>query len=335
VLQLESGETVTIDTVSHEGLMEDQGRDPVPYLAQFGVSRGDVMSDVVDIARSDIVHGDDDGPHVITGPIAVRGAKPGDVLRVEMLELLPRAPYGFISNRHGYGALAGEFPEDKESLATRDVDSIVSEGAVCHFCTVEERDGRQMGILSAGAGRTLPFSLSPFLGLIGVAPASDVPQHSVPPGAFGGNIDVKHISAGSTLYLPVQTDEALFYVGDPHFAQGNGEVALTALEAPIRATLQLTVLSGAAATKAVGALRVPVAENATHWIPTGMDPDLDVAMQNAVRNAITFLETRFGVPRAVALAYLSAAGDFEVTQVVDAVKGVHCMIKKADFAAWA
>jgi acetamidase/formamidase len=245
-----------------------------------------------------------------------------------------RAAYGFISNRHGLGALPGEFPEDGESLATRAVDTIVTAGTVSHFATVEHRGGAAFGRLDAGGGRALGFPLAPFLGLMGVAAATDEPVHSVPPGAFGGNIDIKHITAGARMYLPVQVDGGLFYTGDPHFAQGNGEVALTAFEAPLRATLRLSVLTGPDAAAAVGRLRVPVVETATHWIPTGMDVDLNAAMRHAVRNAIDFLDSRLGVPRPVALAYLSAAADFEVTQVVDSVKGIHCMIRKADFAAW-
>lgn len=335
VLLIASGETVTVDTVSHEGLLEDQGRDPVGYLSQFGVAHDRVLDDVIDIAASGIGHGNEAGPHVVTGPIGVTGASPGDVLKIDVLDLALRAPYGFISNRHGFGALAGEFPEDRESLATRGVDTIITDGSVSHFAWVEERSGLLHGVIRAGADRTLSFPLHPFLGLMGVASGSDEPKNSVPPGDFGGNIDIKHVEAGSTLYLPVESPDALFYTGDPHFAQGNGEVALTAFEAPLRATLRLTVLSGQEARHASGGLRVPVAETASHWIPTGMDVDLNVAMKNAVRNAVAFLETRFGVPRSVALAYLSAAGDFEVSQVVDTVKGVHCMIRKEDFAAWA
>ena len=332
VLSVSSGETVTIDTVSHEGILEDQGRAPLPYLEQFGVS--DVLRDVVDIAASDLAHAEEDGPHIVTGPIHLATAKPGDVLKVEILDLALRVPYGFISSRHGFGALAGEFPEFDDSQPTREIDAIVNSGTVSHFSWVEKRDGSLVGLISAGGGRTVQFPIAPFLGLMGVARATDELVPSVPPGDHGGNIDIKHAVTGSTLYLPVQVAGAGFYTGDPHFAQGNGEVALTALEASLRATVRLTVLDSDAAHSAIGTLTNPVVETPTHWIPTGMDADLDEAMRIAVRNAIAFLNTRLGVPRDVALAYLSAAGDFEVSQVVDAVKGVHCMIRKADFAAW-
>lgn len=336
VLTVGSGETVTIDTISHEGLLEDQGRDPKAYLAQFGV--GEVLRDAVDVAAGELPNTETDGPHVVTGPIAVPGARPGDLLAVDILDLAYRVPYGFISNRHGFGALAGEFPEDPHSLATRDRDTIVVGGTVSHFATVHPGGGpggRDIATIDAGQGRTARFPLAPFLGLLGTAADTSDPVHSVPPGLFGGNIDVKHAVAGTTVYLPVQVDGGLFYTGDPHFAQGNGEVALTALEASLRATVRLRVIPAADAPATVGGAIGPVVETATHWIPTGLDVDLNEAMRQAVRHAVAFLHEKFDVPRSVALAYLSAAGDFEVSQVVDAVKGVHCLIAKADWAAWA
>ena len=332
VLEVGAGETVTIDTVSHEGLLEDQGRDPRAYLAQFGVD--EVLEDVVDIAASTVSNTPDDGPHVVTGPIRVAGARAGDVLKVDVLDLAYRVPYGFVSNRHGFGALAGEFPEDDDSTPTRHVDRMVSQGTVSHFSRVAQVDGRDVGRIDAGAGRHVQFPLNPFLGLMGTAVATTDAVPSVPPGDHGGNIDIRHTGVGSTLYLPVLVDGALFYAGDPHFAQGNGEVALTALEASLRATLRLSVIPAADRAGVLGPLTNPVVETATHWIPTGMDADLDEAMRKAVRHAVAFLHGRFDVPRSVALAYLSAAGDFEVSQVVDAVKGVHCMIAKADWTTW-
>lgn len=332
VLEVAPGQTVTIDTVSHEGLLYDQGRDPAAYLAQWGVT--DVLEDAIEIAASDIVNDAASGPHVVCGPIAVAGAEVGDVLRVDIVDLARRVPYGFVSNRHGFGALAGEFPEDEHSLATREVDTIVTEGTVSHFARVGGSTDAPLGLIDAGSGRTVQFPLGEFLGLMGVAPATSDPVHSVPPGAFGGNIDVKHAGAATTLFLPVQVAGALFFAGDPHFAQGNGEVALTAFEASLRATVRLSLVPADAVGPVTAGLGVPVIETATHWIPTGLHVDLNEAMKEAVRNAVTFLEVRFGVPRSVALAYLSAAGDFEVSQVVDAVKGIHCMIRKSDWSAW-
>jgi acetamidase/formamidase len=231
--------------------------------------------------------------------------------------LTQRAPYGFISMRHGFGALPEELPAKGLSFS--------------HFCEVDP-SGRHGRI--AVAERFLQFPLAPFLGLMGVARNTAERVPSVPPGDHGGNMDVKHAVAGATVFLPVQVDGAMFYVGDPHFAQGNGEVALTALEAPLRATVRLSVLRADERTQAIGPLTSPMIETTSHWIPTGMDVDLDEAMRKAVRNAVAFLSQRFDIPEPVVLSYLSAATDFEVSQVVDAVKGVHCMIAKQDFAAW-
>jgi acetamidase/formamidase len=137
---------------------------------------------------------------------------------------------------------------------------------------------------------------------------------------------------GSTLYLPVQVAGALAYVGDPHFAQGDGEVALTAMEASLRVTLRLDVIAQETAVAQFGELAGPLAETSDLLVPTGLDADLDVATQNCVRAAIALLQARYGMDPAYAYAYLSAATDFDISQVVDLVKGVHARIRKADFA---
>jgi acetamidase/formamidase len=331
VLRVKSGDTVTIDTVSHEGILEDQGRDPVAYLAGFGVPPGLVLADARDLAVSDLEHDyDADGPHVVTGPIAVDGAEPGDVLRVDVLGLLTRAPYGFISNRHGFGALPGEFPETEADSGPRP-DGSRDFHSVCVFTEVVEQRGRLWGVLPSGGAGMVRFPLAPFLGLMGVATDTGAPVSSVPPGSYGGNLDINELQVGSALYLPVQLPGAGFYAGDPHYAQGDGEVALTALEAPLRATVRLTVIPRAEAATLLGALAGPFAETPTHWVPVGLHEDLNEAMRRAVRAAVDFLALTQGMDRATALAYLSAAADFEVSQVVDQVKGVHCMIRKADF----
>ncbi|MGW1626967.1 acetamidase/formamidase family protein [Streptomyces sasae] len=315
-LTVRSGETVTFDTISHEGILEDQGRDPAAFFGAAGIAANGLLHDAVELAASarehlPLTH----GPHVVTGPVALIGARPGDVLEVEVLTLLRRAPYGVISNRHGKGALPGEYPPTP-------LDEPVSLVA-----TVGE-DGR--GRLPVGDGRQLAFPLRPFLGIMGVAPATESPVHSVPPGPHGGNIDVRHLGTGARLFLPVQVPEALFYVGDPHFSQGDGEVALTAFEAPLRATLRLTVHTDPATRSLAARLRAPFAETPTEHIVLGLDRDLDEALRNAVRDALTLLTDRFGIPGPVGLAYLSAAADFHVSQVVDIVKGVHGRISKAD-----
>ncbi|MDX6223197.1 MAG: hypothetical protein QOD91_2251 [Frankiales bacterium] len=313
VLTVSSGEAVCIDTISHEGIHPDQGRDPVAFFGSYGIPRELVLDDAIAVAASGLPCDPSVvGPHVVTGPIAVRGARPGDVLEVEVLALDRRAPYGVISNRHGKGALPGEMPAGADSVS------------------VLARTEGDLGCIEVGDGRVIRFPLAPFLGIMGVAPATVDAVHSVPPGRHGGNHDVNLFGVGSRMFLPVQVDEAMFYVSDPHFSQGDGEVALTAFEAPLRATVRLTLHADPAIRRMAATLTAPWGQTPGLYVVLGLDPSLDAAMKDATRNAIAFLGLKFGVPAPIALAYLSAAGDFEVSQVVDGVKGIHCSLRRAD-----
>ena len=316
VLTVPSGTEVTFDTVSHEGILEDQGRDPKAFFGQYDVDA--VLDDAIALAAGDVPHTFGiDGPHVVSRPVRVEGARTGDLLAMTVVETLPRVPYGVISNRHGKGALAGEYP-----LA----------GDVFSAFAIVSDDGRTGRLpLVEGGEPVVEFPLAPFLGIMGVAVDGGARPHSVPPGAHGGNIDINLLTVGSTLYLPVQVDGALAYVGDPHFAQGDGEVSLTAMEASLRATVRLDVIPREDAVAAFGELAGPLAETRDHLVPTGLDRDLDVAVQSCVRAAVALLQARFGMDPSLALAYLSAATDFEISQVVDRVKGVHARIRKSDF----
>lgn len=320
VAVIDAGEVITVDTLSHEGILEDQGRNPDEFFGQFGVASSGVLDDLRAIAASDMAHDfDDDGPHVVTGPIAVRGAKPGDLLAITVLELQPRVPYGIVSSRHGFGALPDDVAE--------------GEGPVCVYATGGTGPDGEWGEIAFDAARgPIRFPLRPFLGIMGLV--ADTPErlHSVPPGPFGGNIDISLLGVGSTCYIPVQVADAMAYFGDPHFVQGDGEIALTAFEASLRATVKLDVIPAAEAAQLAGPDPFLFAQTADLLIPVGLDEDLDEAMRQCVRNALTLLTTRYGVPRHIARAYLSAAGDFAVSQVVDATKGIHGKIRLADFA---
>ena len=322
-LSVEPGSTIVVDTLSHEGILEDQGRDPVAFFGGHGVAAGDVLRDAIAVA-ADGHHHASGGPHVVTGPVEVYGAQPGDLLAVRIDELVPRVPYGVVSSRHGKGLLPERFP------ATGEVTSV--------FCSVEDLAlglDKARGTLPLRPGardRPVRFPLAPFLGVMGVATLG--PRlHSTPPGLHGGNIDIRLLVAGTTLYLPVQVPGAGFYVGDPHFAQGNGEIALTALEASLRATLTVDVVPEADARARFGDVAGPFARTTEFLIPTGLDEDLDVAVQKCGRNAVAMLGAVFGMEPELAYAYLSAATDFEISQVVDVVKGSHACIRLADFAA--
>lgn len=312
------GTVLTIDTVSHEGLLPDQGQDPLGFFAAEGVPAALVLRDAVRIA-TERRHDPADGPHVVTGPIAVSGARPGDLLRIDVLALEPRVPYGVVSNRHGRGALPGEYPATAEPVSV--------------FTALDDTAHGLVGVLprAATGNAVVRFPVAPFLGIMGVAVAGNVRPHSVPPGPFGGNLDIRLLTAGSTLFLPVQVPDALAYVGDPHLAQGDGEVALTAVEASLRATLRFSVVPAAEAVRRFGPLAGPLVETPEFLVPTGLAEDLDEAVRYCVRAAIELLHARYGMDRPNALAYLSAATDFDISQVVDIVKGVHARIRKADF----
>jgi acetamidase/formamidase len=316
-LSVDPGTEVTIDTISHEGILEDQGRDPRAFFEGHGAS--EVLDDAVALAASGYPRTFGvDGPHVVSRPIEVRGAQVGDLVAITLVEALPRVPYGVISNRHGKGALPGEYPLEGDLYSV--------------FATVSDDGTHGLLPLVEGGERTVRFPLAPFLGVMGVAVAGDERPHSVPPGPHGGNIDIALLTVGATLYVPVQVPGAMVYVGDPHLAQGNGEVSLTAMEASLRATVHLDLVPREQALARFGELVGPLAETAEHLVPTGMDVDLDVAVQNCVRAAIALLQARFGMDPKLAYAYLSAATDFQISQVVDVVKGAHALIRKSDFA---
>jgi acetamidase/formamidase len=356
VLRMTSGQTVTIDAVSHEGILEDQGRNPVEYFGGKGVAESDVLQDAIAIAADynrTPRNFDKDGPHVVTGPVFVEGALPGDVLKIEILQAIPRVPYGVVSSRHGKGALA--LTADKQAPAGITPAEIMPPvdtdgrpnpdptryGNVSTFTPVE--DGQ--GIMSYGTAQ-VRFPLRPFMGMMGVAFSQDTDltaatANSIPPTVGGGNIDIRLLGEGATFYLPVFADGALFYVGDPHMAMGDGEVALTAMEGSLRGTYRLTVCKPGSGDAPSVAYRYPFGETADAWVPIGLsDPDgsvggqgsdLDIAMRRAVINALDFLETDQGMDRATAYAYLSAAADFSVSQVVDRTVGVHGQVYKSHF----
>lgn len=320
-----------------------------------------MLSDAVAVARDyrrtprDF---DADGPHVITGPVFVEGARPGDVLKVETLSAVPRVPYGVVSSRHGKGALGRTAsgappagialdevmpPPATDGRATGDP---ARYGNVSVFTPVRDGADGPEGYLAFGEGQEVSFGLRPFMGTMGVAHAAAAAENapalnSIPPTLGGGNIDIRLLGPDSAFYLPVRAEGALFHVGDPHLAMGDGEVALTALEGSLRATFRLTVCRPGEGTAPSVAFGHPFGETPDAWVPIGLsDPDgsiggqqgdLDVAMRRAVVNALDFLQEDRGMDRATAYAYLSAAADFAVSQVVDRTVGVHGVIPKAHF----
>jgi acetamidase/formamidase len=319
IATVSSGEVITFDTVSHEGLLGDQGADPVAFFGQWGIGPSDILDDARDLTGSALCRQGDDGPHAILGPVAVTGATPGDVVCIEPVELVCRVDYGIVSNRHGRGVLAGTMPLPGED---GDTPAVVS--------TLARVEAGGRGRIDSSSGRPLRFDLRPFLGLVGITPAGDHAHASTPPGSYGGNLDIRHLGLGSRLLLPVQVPGAGLYTGDPHYAQGNGEVALTAFEAPLRASVRVTLLQGTDARRLAALMQSPWGETATHTIIVGLDATLDGAMRDCVQRAVAFVVEVTGADPASALAFLSAAADFEISQAVNLVVGVHCLIRSAD-----
>lgn len=308
ILKIQSGDRLTIETVSHEGILADQG-DTVAFFTKAGIDEKDILKDQMSVKSQ--VKKTGPGPHVITGPIYIEGAQPGDVLEIKTLKIDYRSPYGVISNRHSKGSLPGEYPENDAPIYTKVIPINIK---------------REIGIFRPSNGRpNIEIPLKPFMGIMGVVPANpEDAVNSVPPGKYGGNVDIKLLSEGSTLYLPVQVPGALFYAGDPHCIQGNGEVALTAVECSLTPTFELTVRKDMK-------LDSPMGETPDAWLAIGLDKDLDEAMKKSVRESLRIVEDEYGLTKQDALLLESAAVDFEVSQVVDIVKGIHGVIPKKLF----
>jgi len=282
-LTIDSGDTVTITSVSG-------GPDQLPPPG-FHVPPG-----LLDIhARSErMLPG-----HILTGPVAIRGAEPGDVLAVEILAVAPAQDWGYNLNRPLAGTLPDDFPNFHQMIIPLD---------------------RARGIATLPWGLELP--LKPFFGVMGVAPPPAWGRlTTIIPRAFGGNMDNKELVAGATLYLPVFVPGALFSCGDGHGAQGDGEVNVTAIETALTGTFRLTVQKRPAPAR-------PYAETPTHLVTMAFDPDLDRAAEVALRDLIAIVVNRTGLRPVEAYALASLAADLRITQTVNQHKGVHCMIAR-------
>jgi acetamidase/formamidase len=269
------------------------------------LERAGVPPDQVDQALRDI-HKEvtDKGPggHILTGPIYIEGAAPGDTLEVRIESVKLAIPYAYNAFGPRSGTIPEDFPRSKMRIIPLDAVKMVARFA---------------------EGIEVP--LRPFFGSMGVAPPETSGRvNSAPPGIHAGNLDNKELVAGTTLLIPVHVPGALFQVGDGHAGQGDGEVDITALETSLTGTLRFFVRKGAH-------LNWPRAETPTHFIAMGIDKDLDEAMKIAVREAVDLIVAEKKLDRDDAYMLCSVAVDFHITQVVDGTKGVHAMIPKAIF----
>ena len=300
-LTIKSGQTVKIDTVSHQGLLTKD--DPVTFFGQAGISQDQVLQDAIDIYKT-VPRSRGMSVHVLTGPIYVEGAALGDMLEVRVHKLELRVPYGVNNSGPISGVLPGLLSAPAPKIIKFDM-------------------ARNVALFSD----EIEVPLSPFLGIMSVAPSREVLLvSSRPPWRWGGNIDFNKLTPGASLYLPVFNTGAQFYTGDPHAAQGDGEVNGTAIEASLTATLQFIVHKGAGK-----AMRWPRAEDATHYYTMRMDLDLNVAMRHATRETVDFLQEQFGLSTVDAYSLASIAVDFRVAEAVDSVQMIYGMIPKKLF----
>ena len=282
-LTIDSGDSITIDTVS--GGKGDVG--------DTSIMRPEHRAIVETLRPSP-------GPHILTGPVAIRGAEPGDTLEVRIKSLELTADWGWNLIR----PLRGTLPEDYPVFR-------------CRILPIDR--GAMTTTLPWGA--TIP--LQPFFGILAVAPRPEYgPCSSVEPREFGGNLDNKELVPGASVFLPIFVPGANFSVGDGHAVQGDGEVCLTALETYLRGTFELVVHKNMP-------LALPRAITETHYITMGLDPDLDDAAKQALRDMISWLVEMTGWESEEAYVFCSLACDLRVTQLVDGNKGIHAMVPRA------
>jgi len=285
VYRISSGERITIDTMSG-------APGHVPSADHYHVP------DELQAIHREVTPGP--GPHMLTGPVYVEGAAPGDVLEVSIEQISLLQNWGLNISRPLSGTLPYDFPQKYETLIDLDAKRFV-----------------------ARMPWGLEIPLAPFFGIMAVAPPKEWGRvSSIMPRAFGGNLDNKELVAGTKLFLPVFVPGALFTCGDGHGAQGDGEVNVNAIETSLRGTFQLTVRKDIR-------LKYPRAETQEFFITMGMDPDLDQCAVMALRDMLDLITAKTTLTPQDAYALCSIAADMRVTQTVNGCKGIHMMLRKS------
>ena len=323
VLRIQPGETVRINTLTHAGAT--QSEEPVAYLTGLGLPRDEILQDVLDFwASREGRPREGRSGHVITGPVYVEGAEPGDVLEVEILSIETRVAWGINNTSARGGVFSLDYPGAHPDDPALDIPP-----GTRHVIRTGDVDGREVAFMSDD----IQVPLAPFMGILAVAPDPVVGQPGVtvpgvqgsrPPGAFGGNLDVKDLKAGTTVYLPIFHEGALFYTGDPHGAQGDGEVSGTAIEQSLSGVFRFAVHKDRT-------IAAPRAEDEEYYMIMGIDLDLDRAARHATWEVVNFLGEEKGLSPADALSLASIAVDFRVSEVVDLTQVVTGYIPKNIF----
>src|ERR1700689_559249 len=292
VLHIDSGDIIDVDTLL---------TNTPTGLAKAGVPDDKIQASLKAIVNE--VTGERRGPggHILTGPVYVEGAEPGDVLEVKILSI-------DLALDYGYNGCSGYLPENCETGVPVKIIHLDRKKMTAEFLP----------------GIVIP--LNPFYGSIGVAPAPEMGRvSSNPPGRHAGNMDNRELVAGTTLYIPIFARGALFEIGDGHVAQGDGEVDQTAIETSLRGRLQLTVRKDMK-------LNWPRAETATDYISMATDPDLVIATKAAIQEMIDFLVAEKKLTQHQAYQLVSIAGNVAITQLVDKPNvGVHVKLPKSIF----
>ena len=272
------------------------------------------------------------------GPVFVDGAEPGDVLRVDFLDLQP-ADYGWTAVFPGFGLLADEFPEP--AVKIWDLSPAATLAPSKAAGAAAEAGQRRRAVFKPG----ISVPIRPFLGVVGIAPAEEGDFSTIPPLALsGGNVDTRYLVQGSSLFLPVQTRGALFSCGDGHAAQGDGEVCGTAIETPMRARVRLSVEKAGA--RSGWALRCPhfvtppgaraavaAEEDAGEYAALGIHEDPREAARMALRGVLDWLQADKGLTRVEAYMLASVAASLRMTEVVDMPNyAVACAIPLSTFS---
>ncbi|GAA0337720.1 acetamidase/formamidase family protein [Sphingomonas oligophenolica] len=293
VLTIRSGDTVVMHTLLTNS---------PTGLEKAGVAPADVQPELRAVFDGVPAAARGPGGHILTGPIAIEGAEPGDTLEVRILSIDLAIPYAYNASRYGAGFLTDDFPYARMKIVPLDRE-------------------RMVGRFAPG----IEIPLRPFFGSMGVAPPPAFGRYdSAPPTINGGNMDDKALVAGTTLFLPVHAAGALFQAGDGHAAQGNGEVDITALETSLTGTFQFILHKGEHTS-------YPRAETPDAYIAMGFDDNLSNATRKALRNMIDWLVSARGMTRDDAYMLVSVAGDVEITELVDRNKGVHVVLPKRVF----
>jgi len=291
VLNIKSGDTVTFETLITSSPARLEGA---------GVAPDQVQQNLRDIYKE--VTNKGPGGHILNGPVFIEGAEPGDTLEVRTQKIDLGIAYAYNGFSPGRGFLPEDFPYARMRIIPLDRERMVAKFAP-----------------------NVEIPLHPFFGSMGVAPPEISGRiNSAPPWIHGGNMDNKELVAGTTVFLPVHARGALFFIGDGHAGQGNGEVDITALETSLTGTLQFIVHKGAK-------IKWPRAETPTHYISMGFHEDLNEATKMAVREMIDFLVNEKHLSRDDAYMLTSVAGDVDITELVDGNKGVHVMMPKSIF----